>query len=159
MTTNASIVVVIAAVLAGLFLLQRKGVLQYPISLGISLCLVMISVLWIYSKYELMESSIKTQGTIVQRYESATLDGVTYCFRASFIDKQEKPHTINTRICSSKPRYSIGDKVTIAYPEAAPEEAVVSDPLEVYILPIMLGLLGLMLLSIDSYKVFRKTCP
>lgn len=154
MNISTSTFLALIAVLVGLLIIQKKYQIKRLFSFGISLALIAASLVLFYGKHQFLVSSIRTEGTITDTYIAEGTEFTAHCFRATFKDKQGKSHTVGTGICSSKPMYAVGDRVAIAYPEAAPSKGVVLSAPVIYLWPIALGLLGLMLLGLESYQTF-----
>lgn len=106
----------------------------------VGLLLLVSAALVAKSTYELEQTGIRTQGVVVQLERSGDSHYPVFKFR----DVKGRVHTIRSNV--SAKTYFKGDAVPILYDPDSPLDAEVDEFLMLYLMPGILGLLGILFL-------------
>lgn len=156
MSLNTFLWISFLAVCVALYLTQRRLKIRRLFSFGFSLALIVVAVTLFYSKLQFMASAIRTQGVVTEHYLSDYDQPTTHCFKITFQDQVGRSYRMGAGFCSSTPLHRVGDNVAVAYPPSNPLKAKVASDQVFYFWPTAIGLLGIMLLALESYQAFRE---
>lgn len=94
------------------------------------------------STHNFLQSAQRATGVVVSVMGDP--DETTYP-RVRFIDAAGQPHEFDSALKSHPPRYSIGEQVPVLYPRGAPREAQIEGFFELWLIPLVTGVIGLFL--------------
>jgi hypothetical protein len=92
------------------------------------------------STYELEQSGVRTQAVVVKLERSKSSHYPVFRFR------DVKGRELTVRSSTSSKSYFVGDSIPILYDPQSPLDAYVDEPLMLYLLPGIFGILGILFL-------------
>ena len=90
------------------------------------------------------KAAVEAQGAVVELREGSggAHSGTVYYPVIRFADQGGQERTLYSRTGSYPPAYAVGDRVSVLYDPAAPNEAKVNSFTGLWLLPLILGILG-----------------
>lgn len=103
-----------------------------------------------------LATAIKTEGTVIDLDSRLGSKGsVTYAPVIEFKDSQNIMHQVTSDMSSNPPDFARGQKVEVRYQPQNPQNAKIDDFWELYIAPLLLGIVGTVLTLITGTILFR----
>ena len=100
------------------------------------------------------ETAVHAQGWVVEMNDTGGSDGYSYTPVIEFRDADGTLHRFASGVSSNPPRYSIGESVEVLYQPGAPDEAVIDEFLDRFLLPAIFGGLGTLFAAIGGGLLF-----
>ena len=103
---------------------------------------------------DFLVKAVEANGKIVELDRKNSGDGVTYSPVFSFVEASGKQHTIHSSLSTNPPRYEIDEKVSVLYDPQNPQKARIDSFLNLYFVPLVMGIIGAINLLIGLLLVF-----
>lgn len=106
---------------------------------------------WSFSR-----NAVQAAGTVIEMRESKDSEsgGISYSPTFQFQDTSGVQHTVASHIYSSPPEFQVGDKVTVLYRTENPDGAVIDTFWQLWGLPAVLSLIGIIFLFVGLITKF-----
>lgn len=123
--------------------------------LGIVLLVMAAYLFW--STKLFISRAMVTQGVVVENVRNYSDDSYTYSPVIQFNTEDGRNVEFKSKMGSSSPTYSVGEKVEIFYEPNEPEHAKINSFMSLYFFPTILGVMGgVMILGKLAMMLFRR---
>lgn len=125
------------------------------ISVGI---IVMVGGLcWLIQTISFVKRAATAPGQITEMKVENDVDGTMYQAIFTFTDQTGKTHTQRSDITESNPSFQAGEKVTVLYDPANPEESKIDSFTTLWLFPVIFGGGGLVFAGFSGLWLFLWT--
>ena len=131
-----------------------KGAHLFSLFLGAAL--VAGALYWTGTLQEYMQRAVRTTGTIVDSSSSYSDDTLTYAPVVSFVPYRDESIRFTSKRSSSHPSWHVGDEVVVLYDPDDVHDAMIDHGLWNYIVQMVMGLIGLMVMLVSGYQYWKK---
>jgi hypothetical protein len=116
---------------------------------------------WIvFDNIRFRRSALRTTGTVVRlvwkQKKGAHGNPTSLAFPVVSFEANGEPYEIEGRTGSSSPNYEEGQSVNVLYLPKAPESGRIDSPFELYVLPIVLVLMGLIAAGLAVFLLIKQ---
>ena len=110
-------------------------------------------VMWFSNRINNLDNYVLTHGTVIDFEKSTDPEGGGYSYSpiVSFEDRNGIEHIYNSNNASDPPAYEVGEKVELYYNSTDPEDAFINSFIEKWVIGIVLGIVGLVLIPIGFW--------
>jgi hypothetical protein len=115
---------------------------------------ILVGTLCLIKTRQFLAKAAKADGKIVELERKDSGDGVTYSPVFSFTDTSSTQHTVRSSLSSNPPHYAIEEKVSVLYDPQDPQKARIDSFVNLYFVPLVMGIIGAMNLLVGLLLVF-----